>query len=85
MLLIAGDFETSGAVLEGVEPRRVVMAFLEGAKFVFDHSSVLGPSAQRLDEALESMVWACDEGSGVHGALTLLLISLPDFKCAGYL
>ena len=25
---------------------------------MFDHSSVLGPSAQRLDEALESMVWA---------------------------
>jgi hypothetical protein len=28
------------------------VAFLEGANFVFDHSSVLGPSAQRLDEAV---------------------------------
>jgi len=61
------------------------VAFLEGANFVFDHSSMPGPSAQRLDEAVRNHELGCANGSGVHGALTPLLIRLPDFKCAGYL
>ena len=32
----------SGAAIEGSDPRRAVMAFLEGANFIFHHSSVLG-------------------------------------------
>jgi len=33
---------------------------------VFDHSSVLGPSAQRLDEEIRNHELGCANGSGVH-------------------
>ena len=56
----------SGAVLEGVEPRRAGVALFEGANFASHHSSVLGAIVQRLDEAAGNHQLGCANGSGVH-------------------
>ena len=40
-VLVAGDFEPSGAVLERVEPCRAGVAFLEGSDFAFDDGGAL--------------------------------------------
>jgi hypothetical protein len=40
-LIVAGDFELTGVVLEGVKPRRAGVAFLEGSDFAFDDGSAL--------------------------------------------
>ena len=56
----------SGAAIEGSDPRRAVMAFLEGANFIFHHSSVLCPAAPRLDEAVGNHELGCANGDGVH-------------------